>query len=199
MLLFLVPLPLSQPHPPCVGDLDEGEEQDVEEVDETDYARQQQEEDDEARMQLRGGGERGPWGTDIAGESRVFRAPFLKLPDTHCTIPFVFAGAVRSAIAQAFRSEEVATAMAAAFLQRGPPPRPRGRPSTASATSECKSASSVISPFKDDEEACRRALRHVMDTVTVRLGLFWNFHGLFLSFRSLFWSFYSWFLSLHPV
>ena len=98
---------------------------------------------------------------------------------------------MRSAIAQAFRSEEVATAMAAAFLQRGPPPRPRGRPSTASATSECKSASSVISPFKDDEEACRRALRHVMDTVTVRLGLFWNLHDLFLSFHSRFRSFYS--------
>ena len=97
---------------------------------------------------------------------------------------------MRSAIAQAFRSEEVATAMAAAFSQRGPPPRPRGRPSTASATSECKSASSVISPFKDDEEACRRALRHVMDTVTVRLGLFWNVHSLLLSFRSLFRSFH---------
>ena len=79
MLLFLVPLPLSQPHPPCVGDLGEEQEQehDVEEVDETDYARQQQEEDDEARMQLRGGGERGPWGNDrdMAGESCVFRVP----------------------------------------------------------------------------------------------------------------------------
>ena len=40
----------------------------------------------------------------------------------------------------------------------------------------------MISPYEDDVEACRRAIRHVMDTVTVRLGASPLCFGFFMAF-----------------
>ena len=98
------------------------------------------------------------------------------------------ADVVRSAILQAFQTENIARALAQAISPHlVAPPRPRGRPPAASrlTTPDRQSVASEVSPFLGDIEACKRAIRHVMDSTTVcfgRLVLIWRMYGrLFMS------------------